>query len=46
VTTTVTCPGHDPQTVNIEGFFSAPETQFDFQLTEEGDTRILLVHCS
>jgi len=41
VTTTVTCPGSDPQTVNIEGFFSAPETQFDFQLTEEGHTQVL-----
>ncbi|MGC9332666.1 MAG: hypothetical protein ACP5JJ_00840, partial [Anaerolineae bacterium] len=41
VTTTVTCPGSDPQTTNLEGFFSAPETQFDFRLTEEGDTQIL-----
>jgi hypothetical protein len=41
LSTTVTCPGQDPQSVNVEGFFSAPEAQFDFALLAEGDTQVL-----
>ncbi len=41
VSTTVTCPGQEPQSTNVAGFFSAPEDQFDFELKEEGDTQIL-----
>lgn len=41
VSTTVTCPNQEPQSISIEGFFSAPEDQFDFMLKEEGDTRHL-----
>jgi hypothetical protein len=41
MSTTVTCPGQEPQSTSIEGFFSAPEDQFDFKLKEEGETRVL-----
>jgi hypothetical protein len=41
LSTIVTCPDKEPQSTNIEGFFSAPEDQFDFKLKEEGDTRVL-----
>ena len=41
MSTTVTCPGQEPQSTSIEGFFSAPEDQFDLKLREEGDTRVL-----
>jgi hypothetical protein len=41
LSTTVTCPGQEPQSASIEGFFSAPEDQFDFKLTQEGDTQVL-----
>lgn len=41
LSTTVTCPDQEPQSINIEGFFSAPEDQFDFKLEEEGDTQVL-----
>jgi hypothetical protein len=41
VSTTVTCPDQEPQSISIEGFFSAPEDQFDFKLKEEGDTQVL-----
>lgn len=41
MSTTVTCPGQEPQSTSIEGYFSAPEDQFDFKLEEEGDTRVL-----
>ena len=41
-TTTVTCPGNEPQTVSLEGMFSsAPEGQFVFDLSKESDTQIL-----
>jgi len=40
VSTTVTCPGKEPQSTNIAGFFSAPEDQFDFQLDEDGATQV------
>ena len=39
--TTVTCPDQEPQSTSIEGFFSAPEGQFNFKLQEEGDTQVL-----
>jgi hypothetical protein len=41
VSTTATCPDQEPQSVSVEGFFSAPEDKFDFKLTEEGDTQHL-----
>jgi hypothetical protein len=41
MSTTVTCPDQEPQSTSIEGFFSAPEDQFDFELKEEGDTKVL-----
>jgi hypothetical protein len=41
LSTTVTCPNKEPQSINIEGFFSAPEDQFDFKVIEEGDTQVL-----
>jgi len=41
MSTTVTCPDQEPQSTSIEGFFSAPEDQFDFELGEEGDTKVL-----
>jgi hypothetical protein len=41
VSTTVTCPGSDPQSAHIEGFFSAPEERHGFDLTEDGDTHVL-----
>jgi hypothetical protein len=41
ISTTVTCPGNEPQSSNIEGFFSAPEDQFEFELKDEGDTQVL-----
>jgi hypothetical protein len=41
VSTTVTCPGKEPQSTNIAGFFSAPEDRFDLQLDEDGATHIL-----
>lgn len=41
LSTTSTCPNQEPQSINIEGFFSAPEDQFDFNLNEDGDTQVL-----
>ena len=41
LTTTVTCPDREPQSVNIEGLFSAPEDRADYRLVDEGDTRVL-----
>jgi len=41
LSTTVTCPNKESQSINIEGFFSAPEDQFDFKVIEEGDTQVL-----
>jgi hypothetical protein len=42
LTTTVTCPDNDPQTVSLEGMFSsAPEDQFVFDLSEEGDKQTI-----
>ena len=41
VTTTVTCPNQEPQTVNLEGLFSAPEDRADYRLADEGNTRVL-----
>lgn len=41
ISTTVTCPDQEPQSTSIEGFFSAPEDQFDFELKKEGDTKVL-----
>jgi hypothetical protein len=41
MSTTVTCLDKEPQSINIEGFFSAPEVKFDFELKEEGDTQVL-----
>jgi hypothetical protein len=41
LSTTATCPNQEPQSINIEGFFSAPEDQFDFKLNEDGDTQVL-----
>jgi len=43
VTTTVTCPDQEPQTVNIEGLFSAPEDTANYRLLDEGDNRTLEV---
>ena len=42
LTTTVTCPDNEPQTVSLEGMFSsAPEDQFVFDLSKESDTQVL-----
>jgi hypothetical protein len=41
MSTTVTCPGKEPQSTSIEGLFSAPEEEFDFKLEDEGYTRVL-----
>jgi hypothetical protein len=41
LTTTVTCPDREPQPVNIEGLFSAPEDRADYRLVDEGDTIVL-----
>jgi hypothetical protein len=41
LSTTVTCPGREPQSTNVSGFFSAPEDEFDFQLDEDGDAAVL-----
>jgi hypothetical protein len=32
ITTTTTCPDGDPQTVSLEGLFSAPEDEIEFEL--------------
>jgi hypothetical protein len=41
ISTTVTCPGNEPQSTSLEGYFSAPEDQFDFELKDDGDTQTL-----
>jgi hypothetical protein len=41
LTTTVTCPNDDPQSISIESLFSAPEDRADYRLADEGNTRSL-----
>ena len=41
LTTTATCPDQEPQPVNIEGLFTAPEDEADYVLSDEGSTRVL-----
>jgi hypothetical protein len=52
VSTTVTCPGQDPQSSQVAGLFSAPEERFDLQLKDgathvlQGETEALAVYYS
>jgi hypothetical protein len=52
ISTTVTCPGQDPQRSQVAGFFSAPEERFELQLEDgathvlQGETEALTVHYS
>jgi hypothetical protein len=41
MSTTVTCPDTPPQSTSLVDTTSAPEDQFDFELKEEGDTKVL-----